>query len=330
MATTYWVDVTELSNIRDVYQATRPVVAVLLLDNYEDAIKSLDESSRSLVLSEITRKFGQWSQDAKGVFCRLERDRYLFIFEQQYLDEFRAEKFALLDQVRAIETPQPHPRDAVHRNWDGRGIPWPICTSLPICLSEMALSRGGRSGGAEEPIHLRVLRRPGQGDGEAHQGQEPGVASAWANWWLTPPACSLWATRSRIWTRWEPPSACAPSPEEGGACHIISGREGHPSRGSVPAGGADGGVQGPLSGHPGGPAPGGFPISAGGGGPTGLSRCRAKRCWPPATRWRSSTTTAGRPPTSRGGLQFPRALRLIGQRSWSPSSSAISWTRQTC
>lgn len=23
-----------------------------------------------------------------------------------------------------------------------------------------------------------------------------------------PPACSLWATRSRIWTRWEPPSAC--------------------------------------------------------------------------------------------------------------------------
>ena len=47
MATTYWVDVTELSNIRDVYQATRPVVAVLLLDNYEDAIKSLDESSRT-------------------------------------------------------------------------------------------------------------------------------------------------------------------------------------------------------------------------------------------------------------------------------------------
>ena len=138
MATTYWVDVTELSNIRDVYQATRPVVAVLLLDNYEDAIKSLDESSRSLVLSEITRKFGQWSQDAKGVFCRLERDRYLFIFEQQYLDEFRAEKFALLDQVRAIETPNHIP------------------------------------GGAEEPIHLRVLRRPGQGDGEAHQGQEPG------------------------------------------------------------------------------------------------------------------------------------------------------------
>ena len=50
MATTYWVDVTELANVRDVYQATRPVVAVLLLDNYEDAIKSLDESSRSLVL----------------------------------------------------------------------------------------------------------------------------------------------------------------------------------------------------------------------------------------------------------------------------------------
>lgn len=173
MATTYWVDVTELSNIRDVYQATRPVVAVLLLDNYEDAIKSLDESSRSLVLSEITRKFGQWSQDAKGVFCRLERDRYLFIFEQQYLDEFRAEKFALLDQVRAIETPNHIPVTlSIGIGMDGDTLA--DLYQFANLSVEMALSRGGDPGGAEEPIHLRVLRRPGQGDGEAHQGQEPG------------------------------------------------------------------------------------------------------------------------------------------------------------
>ena len=142
MATTYWVDVTELSNIRDVYQATRPVVAVLLLDNYEDAIKSLDESSRSLVLSEITRKFGQWSQDAKGVFCRLERDRYLFIFEQQYLDEFRAEKFALLDQVRAIETPNHIPVTlSIGIGMDGDTLA--DLYQFANLSVEMALSRGG-------------------------------------------------------------------------------------------------------------------------------------------------------------------------------------------
>ena len=41
LATTYWVDVTELALTRDRFQASRPVVAVLLLDNYEDLLKNL-------------------------------------------------------------------------------------------------------------------------------------------------------------------------------------------------------------------------------------------------------------------------------------------------
>ena len=142
MATTYWVDVTELSNTRDAYQATRPVVAVLLLDNYEDAVKSLDESARSLVLSEVSRKFSQWSEEAKGLFCRLERDRYLFLFEQQYLDAFRAEKFALLDQVRSISTPNHIPVTLSI----GIGVDGDTLAELYQFANlsvEMALSRGG-------------------------------------------------------------------------------------------------------------------------------------------------------------------------------------------
>ena len=41
LATTYWVDVTELAQIRDQYQASRRVGAVLLIDNYEDLLKNL-------------------------------------------------------------------------------------------------------------------------------------------------------------------------------------------------------------------------------------------------------------------------------------------------
>ena len=45
LATTYWVDVTELSAVRDRYQASRPVAAVLLLDNYEDLMKTSRRTS---------------------------------------------------------------------------------------------------------------------------------------------------------------------------------------------------------------------------------------------------------------------------------------------
>ena len=79
---------------------------------------------------------------ASSVFCRLERDRYLFIFEQQNLDEFRAEKFALLDQVRAIETPNHIPVTlSIGIGMDGDTLA--DLYQFANLSVEMALSRGG-------------------------------------------------------------------------------------------------------------------------------------------------------------------------------------------
>ena len=105
LATTYWLDVTELSDTRDVYHATRPVLALLLLDNYEDAINGQDENIRSAMLSQISQRLSQWVEDSKGIFLRLDRDRFLFLFEEQYLAGFKAEKFSLLDSVREVVNP---------------------------------------------------------------------------------------------------------------------------------------------------------------------------------------------------------------------------------
>ena len=142
MATTYWVDVTEASRTRRLYADSRPVVSVLLLDNYEDAIKTLDESARSLVLSEVSRCFAEWSRDVHGIFARLERDRYLFVFEEQHLDGFKAEKFSLLDKVRAIETPH-HIPVTISLGIGVDGENFAELYQFANLSVEMALSRGG-------------------------------------------------------------------------------------------------------------------------------------------------------------------------------------------
>ncbi len=142
MATTYWIDVTELSRIRERFLTSRPVVAVILLDNYEDALKSLDESARSLALSEISHLFAQWTQESHGLFCRLERDRYLFVFEKQHLDDFKAEKFALLDQVRAVKTPNRIPITLSIGIGEGGETLSELYQFANLSV-EMALSRGG-------------------------------------------------------------------------------------------------------------------------------------------------------------------------------------------
>ena len=142
LATTYWMDVTELSNTRDIYKATRPVLAILLLDNYEDAIASQEDNIQSAMLNEISQKMKEWMGDVGGVFYRLNRDRYLFLFEEQYLSDYKAEKFAILDRVREVQS--------------AAGIPVTMSIGIGVdgenfaelfrfanLSTEMALSRGG-------------------------------------------------------------------------------------------------------------------------------------------------------------------------------------------
>ena len=105
LATTYWVEVTEYSLCRDHLLATRPVAAVLLLDNYEDLMKNLNENQRSVLLSQINTHLDTWSSPAKGLLRRLERDRYLFIFQEQYLPAFAEKKFEILDLVHEVVNP---------------------------------------------------------------------------------------------------------------------------------------------------------------------------------------------------------------------------------
>ena len=142
LATTYWVDVTELANTRDVYKATRPAVALLLLDNYEETIKGQEDSVRSALLNAVSQKFTQWTAPADGIFCRLDRDRYLYIFEEQYLDGYKAEKFSLLDSVRTIQSPNGIPVTvSIGVGVDGDSLAEMF--RFASLSAEMALSRGG-------------------------------------------------------------------------------------------------------------------------------------------------------------------------------------------
>ena len=91
LATTYWVDVTDFAQVRDIYYSTRPVVGILTVDNYEELMKGATDSARSAMRSGIDERLAQWVAPAQGLFCRYERDRYLFVFEERFLAQSRQE-----------------------------------------------------------------------------------------------------------------------------------------------------------------------------------------------------------------------------------------------
>lgn len=142
LATTYWMDVTALSEIRDTYLATRPVVALLLLDNYEDTLKAIDEAERARILSEINNELSAWTEGAGGLFTRLDRDRYLFVFEEQYLKSYVSDKFSVLDKIHAILNPAGMPVTlSIGVGTDSESMD-ELYQHAKLSL-EMALSRGG-------------------------------------------------------------------------------------------------------------------------------------------------------------------------------------------
>ena len=142
LATTYWVDVTDFAQVRDEFYATRPVVAILTVDNYEELMKGATDNAKSAMRSEIDDRLAQWVAPAQGVFCRYERDRYLFLFEERYLAQFQEGKFSILDTVRQVTSPsgiQATLSIGIGKDGDTFGDLFQYA-ALSV---EMALSRGG-------------------------------------------------------------------------------------------------------------------------------------------------------------------------------------------
>ena len=142
LVTTYWVDITETARICDDYEATRPVVAVLMIDNYEELMKAGGEGAKSAVLAQIDEKLTAWSGGRKGLLRKYDRDRYLFVFEEQYFEEMVEDKFSILDTVHTVSS-----EDGVTATLsigigkDGGSFDQLFATANK-CI-EMALSRGG-------------------------------------------------------------------------------------------------------------------------------------------------------------------------------------------
>ncbi len=99
----YLVDVTDYADTAAEYAASRPVVAVLLLDNYEELLRNLDETEKSRLLAMIDHQIGEWSAPARGYLCRFDRDRYVFIFEERYMPLYLENRFSILDAVRRVQ-----------------------------------------------------------------------------------------------------------------------------------------------------------------------------------------------------------------------------------
>lgn len=142
LATTYWMDVTDTEEMRRTLELTRPVVAILMVDNYEDLMKATPEGKRSAVRAMLEEKLSQWSAGSEGIMLKYDRDRYLFVFEEKSFSDFAAKRFDVLDAVREVVAGEGVAATlsiGVGRDADSFEA---LFKNASVAL-EMALSRGG-------------------------------------------------------------------------------------------------------------------------------------------------------------------------------------------
>ncbi len=78
------------------------VIGLLYIDNYDEALESIDEVRRSLLTALVNRKINKFFQNYDTVIKNIEKDKYILVFQRHYLEKLKATKFPILDEVRSV------------------------------------------------------------------------------------------------------------------------------------------------------------------------------------------------------------------------------------
>lgn len=138
----YWFDNTELMQLRSRYEEEKPAIAMIYVDNYEDVMNETKEEKIPFVTSEIDKKINLWATRMNGMIKRYQKDKYLVIFENKYLENIEAKRFTILDDIREIDAGNKIPVTlSIGIGVNGKN-PSSLEEEAYSCL-ELALGRGG-------------------------------------------------------------------------------------------------------------------------------------------------------------------------------------------
>ncbi len=138
----YLSDMTEMYQVRDEYIRSRPVVSIILIDNYEELTMNLSESAISNMNAQINDAITKWAEGYHGLLRKLERNRYLLVFEKRDLDHAMGEKFTILEDIHSVVNPTGLAA-SISFGLGVDGVDFEESYNFAALSIEMALSRGG-------------------------------------------------------------------------------------------------------------------------------------------------------------------------------------------
>lgn len=135
-------DITALENLKNLYNEAREALAVVQIDNYEELFQGTSEGNRASLFSNLDKAIRGWGSKMDASVTKIGENKYLVVFSQQYLQGLAENKYAILDEVRTIETETDFP--ATLSIGVGAGGKTPAQTEKYSAeVLDLALGRGG-------------------------------------------------------------------------------------------------------------------------------------------------------------------------------------------
>lgn len=100
----YFIDVTKEADLEKKYNNSKACMGIIMIDNYEEIIQRIPEDSKPQLVAQIDKMIYEWATETGGLMIKRDRDTFIYVFEQQYLDEMEENKYSILDKVKEIET----------------------------------------------------------------------------------------------------------------------------------------------------------------------------------------------------------------------------------
>lgn len=95
-------EITDFKKLRNDFENGKPIVMIVMVDNYEELLSGAKESERAYVTIQVDRLIEEYFAEKKAVLKKITGDKFLIVLERRYLNEMIDEKMSLINKAHEI------------------------------------------------------------------------------------------------------------------------------------------------------------------------------------------------------------------------------------
>ncbi len=99
----YLFDETELNRYKQENLEQKQVAGLIYIDNYDEALDSIEDVKRSLLIALVDRKVNQYFSKMDALVRKIEKDKYFVVFKYKYLQPMMDDRFSILEDVKTVK-----------------------------------------------------------------------------------------------------------------------------------------------------------------------------------------------------------------------------------